>query len=145
MSSLSDPNWLGVAAAFFMISGLGILARAFLVGKAPADSPEARDADSRRGVNLWIGGPLLASGFFMQAVSQVGQFPPSVFITVAMLTLAIGLMLYLCLEDTLADLYQDRVAEKPVRPARLALLPPVATAETTDLIEARRLEIANQL
>jgi hypothetical protein len=143
MTSIANPNWLAIAAAFFIVCGLGILARAFLAGATESsDAEQRRIASGQKQVNLWLGAPLLGIGFFAQAASQLGTTPLNAFITIMLLTLAFGLLLYGCLEETLVDLYRERSVLKQ-RPAKLAVIA-TAPADTADVLEPRRLEATNQ-
>jgi peptidoglycan/LPS O-acetylase OafA/YrhL len=143
MTSIANPNWLAVSAAFFIISGLGIVARAFLAGTADSSDPEQRRlAAGQRQVNTWLGTPLLGIGFFTHALSQLGSSPLNAFITIMLLALAFGLLMYACLEHTLVDLYREQSAPKQ-KVAKLAVIAS-SPSETSETLEPRRLEVANQ-
>lgn len=143
MTSIANPNWLAVSAAFFILSGLGILARAFLAGNDEGTEEAQRGtAYGQRQVNTWLGAPLLGAGLFMHALSQLGSASLNPFITIMLLTLAFGLLLYACLEDTFVDLYRERSVPKQ-RPAKLAVIA-TTPAEAIEFVEPRRLEVASQ-
>ncbi len=145
MTSIANPNWLAISAIFFIVIGLGILARAFIGGpEDQSDSDVRSTTSSRQHVNLWTGGPLLAIGFFAQAASQLGSVPFNGFIVLTLLALAFGLLLYGLAEDTLADLYRDR-SDLKTKPAKLAVVPSsVIQIDTVEVIEPRRLEASNK-
>lgn len=140
MSTIANPNWLAISAAFVAVSGIGILARAAISGVGEHASEDARiSAANRRSVNTYIGAPLTALGFIMHAMSQMTAPTFSVFFTVVMLTLAFGLLLYGCLEHSLADRFT--IAKEAVKPQpRLQLIAPPAAEAREPSVMARPVE-----
>lgn len=147
MSTIANPNWLAITAAFFMISGIGILARAAICRAADdASEDQRRVASNRRSLNTNIGGGALALGTFMHVASQMTA-PTLNFVMVAVaLLLAFGLLLYAFMEHSLAEsLFPAKEPGKQPAPRLQLIAPPaqevreVSTATTPLTIEAAAL------
>lgn len=144
MSSVSDPNWLAIASVFFILIGLGIVARAFLpAAMGLSEAEKISKADSHRAVNLGLGVPVLGIGFLLNAMSHMGSVSLTPFMIGVMLALAFGLLLYGSLEHWLADAYAGDVTAQQVKPAKLAVVS-VVQPEAVETIETRRAEAASQ-
>lgn len=138
MSSLANPNWLAVGAAFFSMCGAGLLTRALLKGTTSSLDAEARRrADAVRKVAVAAGAPLLAIGLFLQAVSQFATAALTPQMTFVMLVLAFIMLLYGCLEQTFVDTLlteTEKDREEATRKGpRLALLPTTAAPEPIEV------------
>ena len=137
MTSVANPNWLAISAAFFILSGLGVLAKAFL-----ASTTDAAEGFGQRQVNTTIGTPVLGLGFFMQAASQLGTTPINAFIVCMLLALALGLLIYAAMEDFLVDAYRDKSAVK-AKLTKLSVVPPAT--EPAIMAEPLRLEAVSAI
>ena len=144
MSTIANPNWLAITAAFVMVSGVGILARAAICRAADGASDDQRAvADNRRALNTNIGGGTLALGTFMHIASQMTA-PSLNFMMVAFaLTLAFGLLLYAFMEHSLAEsLFPAREPAKQPAPRLQLIAPPVAELREAQANAPRVIEAA---
>lgn len=128
MSTIANPNWLAITAAFVMVTGVALLARAAICGSADAPAEQQRLlAASRRSLNTYLGGASLAVGTFMHIASQMTAPGLNFMLIVFSLLLAFGLLLYACLEDLWVENMVPVKEAKQAAP-RLQLIAPPAPA-----------------
>lgn len=137
MSTIANPNWLAITAAFFIVTGIALLARAAIINMLDASSEDERLlAAGRRTLNTYLGAATLALGAFMHMASHMTAPPLNFMLVVFTLSLAFGLLVYAFMED----LWAERLVvakEQPKRPApRLHLIAPPAASEPRELKEA---------
>jgi len=144
MSSVATSNWLAIAGALYALAGMGFVAKAALTNAGFDASPQERQsAQARRELNIWFGLPVLAAGFFMQAMGGMGAVPFSGVFACLMLLLAFGMLLFVALEDTILDLFGDRVVTAARSKPNIALLPsPVQESRTIEAVSVRIVETA---
>lgn len=144
MSTIANPNWLAITAAFFVVSGIGILARAALCQAPEGATEEQRTvAGNRRALNTNIGGGTLALGAFMHIASQMSAPSLSFMTVVFALSLAFGLILYACMEHSLAEsLFPAKEAPRQPAPRLQLIAPPTAEPREAPVASARAMEAA---
>lgn len=119
MTVVANPNGVLIASTLFALSGIAVLARAYL----SAVSPAASDAEKFRRQNEtkvagWFGLPILGTGLFLQGVGQFVSSPLGAGLTFLLLGLAFTLLIYAAINDLLVDqmpVSQDAVAAEPAR------------------------------
>lgn len=128
MSSLATPHGLAVAGALFMLSGLAILGAALLNRTTLATLKTSFDTPAKLGVAAGFALPMLALGLFLQAAGNMVDVSMGPGITALLLTLAFGLLLYVMLDETIADAL-ERKAAGAVEAVSAATAIPAATRE----------------
>ena len=105
MTSLASPHGLAVVGALFMLSGLAILGAALLNRTTLASLVTKFDSPARLNVAAWFALPMLAFGLFLQAAGNMVAIPIGPGLSALLLALAFGLLMFLMLDETIADVF----------------------------------------
>ena len=127
MSSISEPNWLTVSAALFLLAGLAILVRTASANSALSVMTEPTFGslrDSQRRVAMRFGLPMLITGAILHALGQLATSTLTPLIAFMLLALALALVIYVSVEDLLADQLESASANAERSAPILSLAPP---------------------
>ena len=145
MTFIADPNWLSIASAVFVLSGICFLAKGAMSDPATRTEDAAqRLARANRTVDFSIGLPLIVLGAMLNVVGQLVQLPFNLVAIALMLSLAYALLLYLATHDLLVDRVLARNAPKQRTAAKISLLPSPAIEPRDVAPEPRTAEMAAQ-
>lgn len=122
MTVVWNPNLLAVAGVMMTMAGLGLLARAVLLGSDGADSQHVL---AQRRVSMCFAVPLGMLGLLVMGAAEVVSIGLTPFVVITMLALAFTLLMFAALESTLADRLVAK-ATTHAAPPRLALIAPRA-------------------
>ncbi len=128
MTPIATPNGLAVAGGLFLLSGLAILGAALLNRTGLARISQSRLLSAEKlHVSAWFALPMIAAGFFLQAAGNMVTVALGSGISCLLLALAFLLLMYLLLDETIADaLGQGEAVYATPRQSQFALPPPAA-------------------
>lgn len=152
MTSLATTHGLAVAGSLFMLGGLAILGATLLNRALLSSLKTTFDTPAKMSVAGGFAVPLIGLGLFLNAAGNMADVTMGAGLTALLLTLAFGLLLFLMLDETIAD----ALARKAAQPAtdrdqpQLALSPPIreaiadaAKAETKAGAEAPKIALVS--
>lgn len=129
MTSIASPNGLAIVGALFMLSGLAILGSALLARTSVGPVANSSiDSTAKLNVAAWFGLPAIALGLFLQAAGNMVATPIGSGLTIMLLALAFAMLLFVMMDETLADVFAQRSGTSLApSTAQLALPAPVET------------------
>lgn len=110
MTSLETPQGLAVVGSLFMLSGLAILGAALINRTTLANLKSSLDTPARLSVAAGFSLPMIAFGLFLQAAGNMAAVNIGPGLTMLLLALAFGLLMFLMLDETIADSMNRRSA-----------------------------------
>lgn len=145
MTYIADPNWLSVASAVFVLSGICFVTKGVLADPSSrTDETAQRLARATRTVDCGIGLPLILLGAVFNVLGQLVQLPFNWVATALLLSLAYALLIYLAGHELLVDRLLAQTAPKQRPAPKIALLPTPAVEARENLPEPRAAEMAAQ-
>lgn len=130
MTSVATPHGLAVAGALFMLGGLAILGAALLNRALLSSLKTSFDTPAKLGVSGAFALPLVGFGLFLQAAGNMVDVSIGPGLTALLLALAFGLVVFVLLDEHLADAFASRTAQPAESEAQPALPAPVREAIT---------------
>lgn len=110
MTSLASPHGLAVVGALFMLGGLAILGAALFNRTILSSLTTTFDSPAKLGVAAWFALPMLALGLFLQAAGNMAAMPIGPGLTMLLLALGFALLLYVALDETIAEALERKAA-----------------------------------
>lgn len=110
MTSLASPHGLAVVGALFMLGGLAILGAALFNRTILSSLTTTFDGPAKLGVAAWFALPMLAFGLFLQAAGNMAAMPIGPGLTMLLLALGFALLLYVALDETIAEALERKAA-----------------------------------
>lgn len=108
--SVATPHGLAVAGALFMLGGLAILGAALLNRALLSSLKTSFDSPAKMGVTGAFALPLVAFGLFLQAAGNMVDVSIGPGLTSLLLALAFGLVVFVLLDEHLAEAFASKAA-----------------------------------
>jgi hypothetical protein len=138
MTQIATPNGLAIAGALFMLSGLAVLGAALIARTNIASfAPSKEDLNSKLAIAAGFGLPMVELGLFLQAAGNMVTTSIGPGITMLLLGLALVLLLFVMLDETIAEMMGQQASQPKADQVQLALpAPAVAHKVAAEVIEA---------
>ncbi len=140
MIPIATPNGLAIVGSLFMLSGLAILGAALLsrTGLANVTNSKLLSSD-KLNIAAWFALPMVAAGLFLQAAGNLTGIPLGAGLSCLLLALSFMLLLYLMLDETIADsLTQRQGLALITEQTQFALPPPQASEPLAAVVQSKR-------
>lgn len=142
MMPTATTNGLAIVGSLFMLSGLSILGAALLsrTGLAKLSHSKLLSPEKLH-TSAWFSLPMIAAGLFLQAAGNMAAIPLGAGLSCLLLALAFMLLLFLMLDETIADAlaHVQTVAVLPEQP-QFALPPPHVSEPIAAVVPSKREE-----